>query len=57
MSVVDQALLLTIVWRFLSLPLSAMPMTAVSGNYRFLRTEFRTETYHRCSVVKEDFHL
>jgi hypothetical protein len=58
LSVVTQALLYNfLVCRFLLLSLSAKPMMVVSGNYRFLRTGFRTESRCRCRVVDRGLHL
>jgi hypothetical protein len=57
LSAVAQALLLTVACRFpLSLPLPMMPLMDVNGNYRILRTGFRTEARHRCRVPEEGFY-
>jgi hypothetical protein len=32
-------------------------MMAISGNFRFLRTGFRTGAHRRCRIDEEGFHL
>jgi hypothetical protein len=58
LSVVAQALLCNfLVCRFLLLSLLAIPMMAIGGNFRFVRTVFRTRAHHRHRVTEGDLHL
>jgi hypothetical protein len=57
LSVVAQALLVIVVYMFLSLPLSMMPLTDVSGKSKLLSAEFHTEAHRRHRIAEGGLHL
>jgi hypothetical protein len=57
LSVVAQALLVIVVYMFLSLTLSMMPLTDVSGKSKLLSAGFHTEAHRRHRIAEGGLHL